>query len=244
MITEEIFHFKNYVLKFSPPKTREETAILMLHGFPSESFNETKFEKNRDVAAILSKFYGCDSYLHHYDGLGRNKNGTFNFVDSINDSKLLMSILLQKYKELILIGHSWGGAVAINCFKDFHQQISKMILLSPFNIIPDPLILKPILQEAIKECPYILKTKSVEDLIQELNHVKHHLNPREVIQEINYQGDVLVLQARDDKEVSMESTTEFTTLFRGKIKYEILDSDHSFTYNRDSMLQKCKQHLL
>ncbi|MCM2351127.1 MAG: alpha/beta hydrolase [Bacteriovoracaceae bacterium] len=240
-----IANFRNYVFELIPNEDKNsETAILMFHGFPSESHNGTTQEKNVDLLKALSNATKLDSYLHHYNGLGENKDGNFSFNGSIQDSFELANLLLEKYSKLILVAHSWGGVVAVNCLNKLHSKISNMILLSPLNELPDSTTLEFVLTEITKDVPFLLKNRSISDYINDFDQIRNNFNPRELIGKTFYKGDVLILQAEHDNEVPKESTNEFINLFNGNLSYEILDTDHSFTKNRELMLNKCISNII
>lgn len=232
------FNFKNHVWKLSPEGAEGAEALLLLHGFPSEAFNSTPQEKNQDLGIYLATNLKKDAYIHHYNGLGKNKNGDFNFIESIQDTFELIDLLLTQYQSLIIIGHSWGGMVGLNCFIGRSHKISQMILLSPFSRIPDSTTLKPVLEHLCKDFPYLLKAKTINDFLFELNHLKDK-NIVDAISKTTYQTKIKIFQATDDEEVPLTDTYELVKAFKNDISFELIKTDHSFTINRDLLFTKC-----
>jgi len=236
---KQILDFKNYVLHLVPSEQRKGTAVLLFHGFPSESLNGTDQEKNEDLLKHISESTGYEAYLHHYSGLGKSIKGVFSFSDSINDSKELLKLILSKHKYIILIGHSWGGWVAMNCIRNSNRNIKQLILLSPLNELPYSEILKTVMKDIRNNFPHIMQNKSEADFVNELEELNKTHNPRRCVDHIDPKSRVLILQANEDQEVPQQSTMEFYKLFGENCTYEIMDTDHSFTRNRNDMINKC-----
>lgn len=236
------FDFKNHVWKYPSSHGKKNVGILLLHGFPAESANNTPQEKNQDLGLFLASQLNRDTYIHHYNGLGKNQAGKFSFIDSINDSVELISKLLKHHDTLMLVGHSWGGTVAINCFLKMPEKISKLILLSPFIAIPSSKALRPILQSMCNDFPYILENQKIDTLIHELEIIKEKLNLNEIGEKTSI-PNTLIIQATQDNEVSPSDTQDLSVKFQGKATYELFESDHSFDINRIKLLQRSVQFL-
>jgi len=240
----QILDFKNYVLHVKPQELKGDTAILLLHGFPSESFNGTDQEKNEDLLRYLSETTGLEAYLHHYNGLGKSNKGNFSFIDSINDSLELTKLILLKHKNLILIGHSWGGWVAMNCINNLSRSIKKLILLSPLNAIPNTESLESIMESIKKDFPYLTQDKPVSEFVKDLEKVNITHNPRQCINNIDSDSKIYIIQANDDQEVPRQTTDEFQNLFGLNCTYDVMDTDHSFIKNRFEMFNKCRNFII
>lgn len=95
-----------YVLRFTPTKAPAKGAVFVLHGYPSLG------RKNYDFAEIAaSKNY--EVYVPHYPGLGLSE-GQFGFLNSYEVVRKLMStVKTNEAKTLSIIGHSWGGYLAL-----------------------------------------------------------------------------------------------------------------------------------
>ena len=107
---------------------------LFLHGFPAES------GKNEDLAAEVAGSLHQDVYLLHYRGLG-NALGSFSFAGSIREALAVARTLLDRYPErnLNLVGHSWGGLVALNLLTEVSEaRIHRVFLMAPLTFLPPP----------------------------------------------------------------------------------------------------------
>jgi len=108
-------------------------VYFFLHGVPSIA------HKNEDIARAVIIHTKSDSVVSIYKGLGEAKKiGRFDFINSVKDSLEFAKKLAQDYKTVHLIGHSWGGCIALNIFRDAlkPQKRGQIILLAPFTDIP------------------------------------------------------------------------------------------------------------
>lgn len=237
-MNSEVFDFKNYTLKISCNIEDSPHAILMLHGFPAEKLNDTVFEKNLDLANFLASKTKDDVFLPHYNGLGKNHSSEFNFVHSIEDSIQLTEKLLSIYSSISIVGHSWGGLVAINCFGKFHSKIRKMVLLSPLTLLLDDHNLKPILEGLIEEIPKRSRSKAIEEYLKEFEMVRQRYAPFNVLHDVGDLDRVSIIQAKKDHETPSNFTESFITKFGYKILYSAIETDHSFMENRGDVMSR------
>ena len=236
------FNFKNYTLKISANPIPSKVAIIHFHGFPGEKNNGSQIEKNIDLAKHLCLTNNLDSFVPHYNGLGENIESAFSFVQSIEDSVDLCEKILLSYESIILIGHSWGGLVAINCFRLHCKKIAKMILMSPFTFFPEEGVLGPIIENLLVEVPPISQKKPLHEYMSELNKVKKCYGPSLVNKNL-LDGRVLVLQAKKDLDIPAFLTESFIANNTSNCNYFEIDTDHSFTTNRQLLFEKCSEHL-
>jgi pimeloyl-ACP methyl ester carboxylesterase len=137
------FEGESALVRYSDGQANE-SAVIFLHGFPADS------GKNEDVAKHLTETFKVDCFVFHYKGLGKS-NGLFSFTSSIADSlKITKKIKLEiGYRRLFVIGHSWGGLVALNIMREFQRNIDKCILLAPFCLLPDEINASQMIQDFI-----------------------------------------------------------------------------------------------
>lgn len=107
----------------------EDPCIIFLHGGPG--YNSASFEIS--TAETLS---GEGYYVIVYDrrGTGRSENvaGEYSFKEAISDlDKILKSY---KIKKATLLGHSFGGALAVKFAQARKKKVNKIVLLAaPMN---------------------------------------------------------------------------------------------------------------
>lgn len=224
---------------FSSNNPKNDQVCLFLHGFPAlpaEGFESC--EKGKDIAQKVANELGLDSYVIHYQGLGKS-SGPFSFLGSIKDSIAFAKNLIteKSYKKINLIGHSWGGLIAVNIFKELKDSCGKMILLSPFNKIPDQEPLVELLKEISADASIDYLAGSIENAAKEIDLVKQDYNPRLIAKELPFLSDrIYVIQSKDDDEVPVESIREFVNLFNKEVVYTEIDSDHKFLKNRELVI--------
>ncbi|MGE3609119.1 MAG: alpha/beta hydrolase [Bacteriovoracaceae bacterium] len=238
---ESVIDFKNYTLKISSSDKSSE-AIILFHGFPAEPVTDPSKEKNIDLARYLAKNLNSDVFIHHYSGLGRSQGKEFNFINSVEDSIELINYISKYYDHINLIGHSWGGLVAINCL-DECPRIRKSLLLSPFNLIPENKILEPVLNDLMKEIPHLLEDKSINDYLSEFDVIRRSYCPREKMKHLKSEATIFILQALDDNEVSLQSTLDLIKISKKDINIDILETDHAFKINREILFKKTLEFL-
>ncbi len=213
-------------------KKLSQEAVVIFHGFPSE-----KLFKNRDIAMKVASELKLDSRVMHYFGLGESV-GEFSFLRSIKDSINWTEHLLTKYKKLHLVGHSWGGLVAINVLKAHFSKIEKVILLSPFNDLHvdiEPILL---VREIMKARPYLFYSRSEKQILEELITISKKFNPRDIAKSLPAKKSIHIIQAKVDEDVPLKTTQEYLSFFKSKPKLEIWDIDHSFTKDREKLLKR------
>lgn len=228
----------NHTLLFRGGGARSANACLMLHGFPAATPPSPQVEKNQDIAARIANSLRMDVYLNHYRGLGKSE-GRFSFRRSIEDSLKLAQLLLDKhkYRSLNILGHSWGGFVAMNVAHRLNAFGGKMILLSPLNLIPPEPVLKQVLATVCEGVSIDFESGGIDGAVSELLSIAEDSNPRTIAPALNWTtGPITIIQALNDDEVSVESTRKFVNLFPHGVKYIEFDSDHKFSINREHLI--------
>ncbi|PJC65212.1 MAG: hypothetical protein CO021_00305 [Deltaproteobacteria bacterium CG_4_9_14_0_2_um_filter_42_21] len=246
-IVQNVVPFRNFTLTFSPQDSKpRETAVLVFHGFPAQPPWSEAAEKNRDLAEKLAREGGCDSYLMHYAGLGKS-DGTFSFLASVRDSIELAQLLQPRYTKFHLVGHSWGGLVALNVYASLPPNLrGRVALLSPFTIFPDDVLLRQALEMIQSETKISYAAgDNFDDVLQDLRDVERSYNPFAVLQRHPTLGaSTLILQAIDDNEVPAQSTQRFVNAFGRKPLYGEVDTDHKFSKGRDRFMQAVAAYII
>ena len=181
----------------------------------------------------------------HYQGLGSSK-GNFSFAKSIKDSISFATSIAQnnKYEEIYLLGHSWGGLVALNVADVLQCRVSKIILFSPFSLVPPDKQLEALLKAEIQENPDTLKAENFALIMSELQAIRTNHNPRAIIQKKFIDSiNIKIIQSDHDHQVPMALTRDFVNNFNKTPEYVEFDTDHSFVENREAILNMVTQFL-
>ena len=228
------FHLKNntsYVVALTQASEASREAILFLHGFPANLGN-----KNFDVATAVHQKTGSDVFLIHYRGLGESP-GAFSFSDSVQESMTLAKELVQQrgYEKLHLVGHSWGGLIALNILKSLGKTQGKTILLSPLSHFPDQETSAAIITSIKADLPKIFGSKTNNEVLADLAKAEAQFGPLNLVHEVDGKS-VLIVQARHDDEVPPAATKVLMSKFKESPKYIELDQGHSFFESRHELI--------
>ena len=174
---------------------------------------------------------GNEVYIIHYSGLGMSK-GSFTFTKSIIDTYDLVNLINDK---ITIVGHSWGGFVALNVLRQF-KNVEKLILLSPFTNLPDNNFVKEFTDFVItnfnNELTH-LQYEEVRDNIQEL--MKNYSLKDLFTSELGCK--VKIFQAMNDEVVLDKDTLSFVNNFTNhKPELIFCEENHVFTKNRKLVL--------
>ena len=219
-------------------------AFLFLHGFPDDPGN-----KNIDFAKRLCADTGLGALLPHYKGLGQSQ-GQFSFYDSVADCVCFVKDLIGKNKiqKLHVVGHSWGGLVALAIAKELPGAIASMILLSPLNAFPSAKDMDALLNEILNdpEGPDF-SYATHQQFLDQLLKVKAEFNPRKMLNHLlralNFK--ISIFQAAHDTELPTHQAKEFYKLLPQELSfYQELDTDHSFWDHRDENINLVTKHFL
>lgn len=231
-----------HIQRFSSSKGETLDVCLMLHGFPAAVFSEPIYEKNHDIGLYIAQNTRMDVCLPHYKGLGKSC-GSFSFIKSIADATDIGRELIDAYgyNRVHLIGHSWGGLVAMNVLRDLVDNIGKVVLLSPFTEIPDATSLERLLKVISVDVHIDFEAGTIEDAVHEFIHVRQCNSPGAVAQ-LCTKNDIMIIQSKEDDEVPVQSTRRFVEKFKVKPHYIEFESDHRFMLNRAQVMQLIVDH--
>jgi len=222
----------SYVLAFTGSDKPSRESVLFFHGFPANVGN-----KNADVASAINLKTGNDVFLLHYRGLGESP-GVFSFSESVRESLRVVEDLVRqnKYQKIHIVGHSWGGLVALNAFRQLHERKGRLILLSPFSSFPDRSGIAEVVRAVRAELPEVFGKRSDDEVIADIHRAESEFGPDQFIDQLESK-EITVVQASQDSEVPPSLTRTFLSKFRTPPKYVELDQDHSFFRDRDELIR-------
>ncbi len=228
--TKEI-GFSSTIWSFKNAELPSEKTYILFHGFPAQIGN-----RNQDIALAIHQATGSDVYMLHYKGL-EPSDPQFSFVYSVEESEIFIAELLKKYnyKKINIIGHSWGGLVAINVAATIDKKLDQLILLNPFNTFPEKPVLEYITDEVGKSYPHIFTGLSKTNIMLDLEVAQNQNNPKLFVQDIQAES-IVVIQSIEDNEVPVETTRSFIQHIP-KAKYIEIDSNHDLSINREMVLK-------
>jgi pimeloyl-ACP methyl ester carboxylesterase len=211
-----------------------ERAILFLHGFPA-----LRGVKNLDIADYINRQFNEDVYLLHYKGLGESV-GSFKFTDSLAEASRVIDLICheKKHKELCLVGHSWGGLVALNMAQQHPDKVQSIVLLSPFCDVKKSDALYDWFVTGVKtELKHIFGEQSEEDIAEDFETIIAHHLPRIVAPKLPSHTRVSIIQAGQDEVTPVATMKAVLPLFVKPPAYIELDQDHSFTQSRKELAE-------
>ena len=204
-------------------KGHTKGAILLLHGFPGYQ------ARNDDIAQSLSQQTQSDSYLLLYPGLsGEGEN--FLFTNVLEESKKLLKHLNEQYDQIILLGHSFGGFIALRLLNQNPELFEKLILLNPMTAVPPLEATKEILNtflEAEKEKGRA--QKPFNQLLDDISLLKSW-----EVQSFHHQKTTLVVIGENDLVLDPVTMQSFFKDSQANLK--LLEQNHWFDEDRKHLI--------
>lgn len=214
--------------------SKNSTILLAFHGLPG-----LKSDGNRDLLKKLAQEKQVFSILVSYPNLSNN---SFSFLDSTREVLETLSELVVKYKSnrWQVLGHSWGGLVALAALSRKIVSAEQVCLLSPFTRFPqsDELLLD-VLKDLKEEYPLLFdQQKDLLSILAEVRKVEELYAPFQLAAELPSQTSLYLMQASDDQEVLAQDSKEFLAQCDCRIQYKEIKTDHSFLENRENVYQQ------
>lgn len=229
MLTARHYYLENtYIIRLRNDNLSNQKVLCLLHGFPANT------QKNYDLAQLLC-LNGYAVYLFHYDGLGFSK-GSFSFIQSLEVSRKIYKHIAEKEGNLplSLLGHSWGGYLALHTFMKIKNR-DKLVLLAPYSEFPPEEKLLVFFKEIKKECAIKLSALTAEEIVKEIKCLQQEFN-NNIFTGIS-DNSVFVLQGWQDNQVTAEQTEKLAKKFTKPITAHFYNDDHLFSQNRREMLK-------
>lgn len=225
---ERVLDHENYLVRL-PADTKSQDAILFLHGFPG-----SKAVKNLDVALLARAELQRDVFLVHYKGLGESR-GDFLFTTAVRETAALVEWLISKkgYKSVHLVGHSFGGLLAVNCAIAHPNLVGSILLISPFchMLKTDPLY-RWFTDGVRAEHPGIFGPRERREIEGDVDEILAKHLPLERAPDISETIKISIIQSKTDDVTPAQVAKQFAARLRIKPAYVELDQDHGFTQDR------------
>ncbi len=208
-----------------------KALTIIFHGFPGE-------EKNEDIAQLVSGELGHLVILPHHIGLGKSV-GQFSFYTSVREGIDFLKSAQNEISplEINVIGHSWGGLIAINAFNEIsRERRGKLVLIAPFSYFPDDNTLRSIIGQFVADYPSIFENYPINHVLKDIRMIESKYAPRRIIEELEVSSaDLSFVQGTYDETIPLETTRELRSIFSEKSKLIELDDDHKFTGDREQI---------
>jgi surfactin synthase thioesterase subunit len=213
--------------------SRNSTILLAFHGLPG-----LKSDGNRDLLRKLAQEKQVFSILISYPNLSNN---SFSFLDSTTEILETLSELVLKYKSnrWQVLGHSWGGLLALAALSRKIISAEQVCLLSPFTRFPqNDQVLLDGLKDLKEEYPLLFgEQKDLLSILAEVRKVEELYAPFRLAAQLPAQTSLYLMQASDDQEVLAVDSKDFLAQCYCRVRYKEIQTDHSFLENRENVFQ-------
>lgn len=206
-------------------------ATLFLHGFPG-----VRSKQNRDLAEATAARFRRKCFVPLYDGLGE-ADGVFSFLNCRDQVRSLAQELVTTYKLIDVVGHSWGGYLALGLASEYQEKIGSLILMSPLLYF----FTLDLSQQAFKligENNLALALGSTDDLASEFYTLGSTERAEDFAKQISPTTKVSIFQAANDDTTPVSYAENLVNQFQVRPHYEAVATDHSFLVNRGRALER------
>ena len=240
LFSSESYYWGEMFVTHMKPQQNSQGCVLFLHGYPAAK------QKNYDVAEVFA-LSGFDVFLPHYAGLGWSK-GVFGFEKSRDEiAKLAREIKAQRPDcPLSVVGHSWGGLLAIQIAD---QIDGNLLLFAPLSYIPSEdsgdienknySNLKNFTNFISSISPKNSAQYSFDKLYAEINRLRLD-EENQIAWMMNHRITVTILHAPDDDVIpirhSRDLVQKLSTGASSSSLIEVPHEDHSFGNDRAAFL--------
>lgn len=199
--------------------------VIMFHGF-------TGFKAEHRFSFVqLSRYlvqHNISSLRFDFLGSGESDQdfSYMTFSKEVEEAKEILKYAktLPFVSEIILLGLSMGGAVATQVARDFHEDISKLILWAPAGMLPDVIL--------TREKDYVKLENGNYDLggIELSKDFVTDMLKQDLYKDIDkFTGPVAIFYGLKDHSVPLATCEKYCQIYQNcKLKiYE--EGDHTFT---------------
>ncbi len=235
--TLEINDQKFYLTNTGDP---EKNIVLFIHGSPgawnawANYLIDTELRDSAFLIAVDRMGYGLSDNGHHEPSLEKQASSIMNAVNEVT----------KVTKNIIVVGHSYGGPVALRMAVDYPDKIKSLILLAPsispeyeelrwYNKWADKKFIKQFLPEHVKR-----SNDEIMPLKKELLKMEQQLS--------NVKIPVSVIQGKKDKLVPMENAYfAEEALVNSNVDIQLLDErGHFIPWEEYDLVKKTIQDYL
>jgi pimeloyl-ACP methyl ester carboxylesterase len=216
------------VLEFGTENTGP--ATLFLHGFPG-----VRSKQNKDLAEKASRL-GRRCFVPLYAGLGQAE-GEFSFLKCRDQVRSFAKELLQAHGTLDLVGHSWGGYLALGIAAEEQEKIDRLVLMSPLLYF----FTLDLAQQAFRmtaEGNQALHLGVTDDLAREFHTLGNKDRAEDLARAVSAETKVSIFQAASDDTTPASYAESLVNRFKKRPSYEAVVTDHSFLVNRERALDR------
>jgi hypothetical protein len=213
------------------PDTISE-IVIFVPGFPGEAYPRDKDEVR--VVDIVSKVLMSQGKLFEvisYPGIIDNQRFSFERTKAYT-FEVIEKRLSQGYS-VSVVGQSLGGLIALLASQKY--QIKKLLLITPFLIIPDGPDLLNIISYYSSEFPKLIPTESISIMSQQIIKFKEELN---LINNISSSCEkVAIVACSNDEVVPLNLIKEYfnNLYFVKNADILVLDNDHDFSLGKQEL---------
>lgn len=224
------------ILKYGP--LEGSVVNVSLHGFPG-----IHSKQNREIAEVIAEVTGDRTEVFLYSGLGVAP-GLFSFRKCIREVESRIADILDESSSIRirLIGHSWGGYLALRMASIYAGRLEKLVLMSPLLEFPSEEVARHGLKAYQNEYPK-LQLGDIEELALEMSTVANENSPFDLIATLPEDLEVLFLQAKNDEITPDIHALKALEYFKRPPVFEFVETDHSFVDNRPQIARRIAEFL-
>lgn len=215
----------------------EPALTVFLHGFPG-----VRSKQNRVFAEEFSRKTGRRSLVVLYDGLGFSA-GEFSFSKCLSQVEELFESLLATTKGKIdIVGHSWGGFLALKMAARCGDRIRRIILLSPLLKFFPVDVCSPSFANTAQENPQ-LRLGDTSKLAEDFAGVGEATPTESLVEAVPDGVEIVFLQSTTDEITPLNIAESALPFFRKKPRFERVETDHSFLVDRSKIVERVTELL-
>ncbi len=208
----------------------EGQATLFLHGFPG-----VRSKQNKDLAEKASRL-GRRCYVPLYAGLGQAE-GEFSFLKCRAQVQMFFGELLSKNESVEIVGHSWGGYLALGLTAGAPARVGRLVLMSPLLHFFTLDLAQQAFRLTARENAN-LSLGVTDELAREFHALGNKDRAEDLARSISSETQVSIFQAATDDTTPVSYAENLVNQFRVRPRYELVATDHSFLVNREVALER------
>lgn len=225
------------VVSFGP--ARSSVVNISLHGLPG-----VYSRQNLEIAEKIVEVSGDRTEAFLYSGLGVAP-GVFSFKSCLREVEARMAEIVAEDKDISirLIGHSWGGYLALRMAAIYRDRVEKLVLMSPLLELPNEERALEGLKGYKNDHPE-LNFADIDLMLGELASLKTENSSYDLIDDLPETIDVLFLQAKNDPVTLDQNALKALEIFKRPPIFEFVATDHSFVEDRPRLAQRIAEFIV